>query len=266
MKEIISYGRFQCSELSPHKNRGMEITYVEKGLLEWMTEGVPEKVKPGSIYFTLPWQVHGSVNPQEPDNTIWHVLFHLENDYPPVAARNLPRADAIVLLGGAIRGEVSPETLADMSGVGDRLVFAVAVFKAGKAPVVLVTGGAREGEVPEASLIRNILMTMGVPQEKIVLETRNRVTRDNRRFTQETLAGMGVESALLVTSAFHMHRAILVFEPLDLTVYPAPSDYQVLMSDGGPILGDFLPSVKALQRTTWAFHEQVGYWYYKLVA
>lgn len=82
MKEIISYGRFKCSELSPHKNRGMEITYVEKGLLEWMTEGVPEKVRSDSIYFTLPWQVHGSVNPQEPDNTIWHVLFHLENDYP----------------------------------------------------------------------------------------------------------------------------------------------------------------------------------------
>ena len=82
MKEIISYGRFQCDELSPHKNRGMEITYIEKGILEWMVEGVPEKVDPGSIYFTLPWQVHGSVHPTEPDNTIWHVLFHLEKDYP----------------------------------------------------------------------------------------------------------------------------------------------------------------------------------------
>ena len=93
MKEIISYGRFQCSELSPHKNRGMEITYIEKGMLEWMTEGVPEKVKSGSIYFTLPWQVHGSVNPQEPDNTIWHVLFHLEHDYPEPQSRfSFPRS------------------------------------------------------------------------------------------------------------------------------------------------------------------------------
>lgn len=82
MKEIISYGRFQCEELTPHKNRGMEITYIEKGALEWMVEGVAEKVPSGSIYFTLPWQVHGSVNPREPDNTIWHALFHLEEDYP----------------------------------------------------------------------------------------------------------------------------------------------------------------------------------------
>ena len=190
----------------------------------------------------------------------------LEKAYPPVSAQSLPAADAIVLLGGAIRGEVSSETLADMSGVGDRLIFAVAAFKAGKAPVVVVTGGAPEGEVAEAALIKDILVTMGVPEESIVLEARNRVTLDNRRFTSETLAELGVESILLVTSAFHMPRAMLVFEPLDVTVYSAPTDYQLLLAAGGFSSGDFLPSVKALQRTTWAFHEWVGYWYYKYVA
>ena len=55
MNEIISFGRFQCKELTPHKNRGMEITYIEKGMLEWEVEGVAEKVPQGSIFFTLPW-------------------------------------------------------------------------------------------------------------------------------------------------------------------------------------------------------------------
>ncbi|HNX52514.1 MAG TPA: AraC family transcriptional regulator [Pontiellaceae bacterium] len=82
MNEIISYGRFRCKELAPHKNRGMEITYIEKGVLEWMVEGVPEKIEPGSVFFTLPWQVHGSLHPSEPDNVVWHVLFHLDEDYP----------------------------------------------------------------------------------------------------------------------------------------------------------------------------------------
>lgn len=82
MKEIISYGHFRCTDLAPHRNRGMEITYVEKGLLEWMVEGVREQVGPGSVFFTLPWQVHGSLNPKEPDNRVWHILFHLEEDYP----------------------------------------------------------------------------------------------------------------------------------------------------------------------------------------
>ena len=82
MNEFISYGRFQCTELAPHKNRGLEITYVEKGMLEWMVEGVPEKVAAGTVFFTLPWQVHGSPHPWEPENILWHVLFHLEEDYP----------------------------------------------------------------------------------------------------------------------------------------------------------------------------------------
>jgi AraC family L-rhamnose operon regulatory protein RhaS len=79
-------------ELSPHKNRGMEITFIEKGLMEWMTEGVVEKVKPGSIYFTLPWQVHGSIHPREPENTVWHVLFQLNATYakPQPSFRFLP--------------------------------------------------------------------------------------------------------------------------------------------------------------------------------
>jgi AraC family L-rhamnose operon regulatory protein RhaS len=81
MKEIISYGQFPIKELRPHKNKGMEITFVEKGLLEWMVEGRTENVEPGSVFFTLPWQVHGSMLPKEPDNLVWHVLFHLELDY-----------------------------------------------------------------------------------------------------------------------------------------------------------------------------------------
>lgn len=81
MKDIISYGRFPIKELAPHKNKGMEITYIEKGLLEWMVEGEIEKVEPGSVFFTLPWQIHGSLLPKEPDNLVWHVLFHLELDY-----------------------------------------------------------------------------------------------------------------------------------------------------------------------------------------
>ena len=190
-----------------------------------------------------------------------YLMTQLERGYPPVAAENLPEADVIVLLGGAIRGEVSADTLADMSGVGDRLIFAVAVYKAGKAPVILVTGGAQEGFVPEARLMRDILVTLGVPQGAIVMEARNRVTLDNTRFTKHTLAAMGAKSVLLVTSAFHMRRSLLVFDALDIDVFPAPTDFQVLKGEFS--LWHFLPDVKALQRTTWAMHEFAGYLYYR---
>jgi uncharacterized SAM-binding protein YcdF (DUF218 family) len=194
------------------------------------------------------------------------LMGRLEAEYPPMAAQGLPEADVIVLLGGAIRGRASPETLADMSDLGDRVLFAAAAFRAGKAPVVLVTGGGAQGQVPEASFISDILVTMGVPRDKIRLETRNRVTRDNSRFTSETLAAMGAKSILLVTSAFHMRRAMLVFEPLDIIVWPAATDYQVLMTTGSATVSDFIPSIKALQRTHWAMHELIGYCYYRLLS
>jgi len=188
----------------------------------------------------------------------------LERDYPPVAASNLPRADAIVLLGGAVRGRVSGDTLADLSGVGDRILYAAAAFRAGKAPQIVVTGGAPPGEIPEALLTREILIALGVPAQCIIMEPRNRVTQDNERYTAPRLEIMGVESILLVTSAFHMTRALLVFESMNLQVYPAATDYQVLEGGDLAVPSNFLPSVKALQRTTWAFHEWVGYWYYRL--
>ena len=53
MKEIISYGQFPIRELRPHKNKGMEITFIEKGIMEWMVEGRTEKINPGSVFFRL---------------------------------------------------------------------------------------------------------------------------------------------------------------------------------------------------------------------
>jgi uncharacterized SAM-binding protein YcdF (DUF218 family) len=147
-----------------------------------------------------------------------------------------------------------------MSGVGDRLIFAVAAYKAGRAPTIVVTGGAKKGFVPEAKLMRDILVTLGVPQQAIVMEARNRVTFDNTRFTRHTLAAMEAKTVLLVTSAFHMRRSLLVFDALDIEVYPAPTDFQVLKGEFS--FWHFLPDVKALQRTSWAMHEFAGYLYY----
>jgi len=194
------------------------------------------------------------------------LMARLERDYPPLAAENLPEADVIVLLGGAIRGKVSDDTLADMSGVGDRLIHAVAAYKAGKAPLILVTGGAPDGYDSEAAQIREILVVMGVPFEKIVLEIRNRVTADSRRYLPETLRAIGADSVVLVTSAFHMRRAMWVFDTLDVQVYPAPTDHQVLVPGEFMSVLDFVPNVGALQRTTWAIHEAIGLLYYRMTA
>lgn len=84
MREIISHGHIENKLMYPHRNRGMEIVLVEKGHLEWAVDRVPEVLNPGTVFFTLPWQIHGSLMLREPPNRIFYALFALpgRNDSP----------------------------------------------------------------------------------------------------------------------------------------------------------------------------------------
>lgn len=53
-------------ELGTHRNGGLEIVVVRRGRLRWHVDGQPEDVPPGSAFFTLPWQAHGGVEPDQP--------------------------------------------------------------------------------------------------------------------------------------------------------------------------------------------------------
>lgn len=63
------------ARLAAHRNPGLEIVYVKKGHLMWQTEGVAEPVPPGSVYFTLPGQEHGSAEEFEPGHEWIYVIL-----------------------------------------------------------------------------------------------------------------------------------------------------------------------------------------------
>lgn len=81
MKEILSYGHIEGRKMHPHRNMGMEIVLVDRGNLEWAVEEAPEHLQSGDVFFTLPWQTHGSTAIGEPQNKIYFVLFKLKSDY-----------------------------------------------------------------------------------------------------------------------------------------------------------------------------------------
>ena len=66
----------------------------------------------------------------------------LEGQYPPVAVEETPTADVIVVLGGAVAGAAPPRITVDLSAAADRVLHAARLYRAGKAPVVLISGGA----------------------------------------------------------------------------------------------------------------------------
>jgi AraC-like DNA-binding protein len=81
MKDVLSYGHIENRKMHPHRNRGMEIVLVDRGHLAWAVDEKPEQLQSGDVFFTLPWQTHGSTTIREPKNKIYYVLFKLKKDY-----------------------------------------------------------------------------------------------------------------------------------------------------------------------------------------
>jgi AraC family L-rhamnose operon regulatory protein RhaS len=70
----------------------MEIVLVEQRHLEWAVDNRPEVLTPGTVFFTLPWQVHGSLFLREPKNRIYYILFELAEPYTtPVPSIRFPQ-------------------------------------------------------------------------------------------------------------------------------------------------------------------------------
>lgn len=185
----------------------------------------------------------------------------LEEDYPPRAMSAIPAVDAIVLLGGGTRGDTHMGVLADLNEHGDRLIHATGLYKAGKAPVILASGGAPRGGRPEAEQMRDILRVMGVPRSAIVLEPFSRNTHENAVYSAQLLRQRELRRVLLVTSAFHMRRAMGVFRAQGVEAIPAPTDFKRVVAEG--VVPSWLPGVGNLSRSTQALHEMFGYQVYR---
>lgn len=185
---------------------------------------------------------------------------HLESAYPAVAAENLPAADAIVVLGGALAPPRHGQLMPDLGGGSDRVWAAARLYRAGKAPLLLLSGSSDpdESATSEAFAMRLLLLDLGVPADAMVLEEKSRNTAENARFAAGILRARGMSSVLLVTSAMHMERARAQFEATGLRVLPAPTDHEA----GGRLnhrrLDAWLPDAGALAGSAGALKEIMG--------
>jgi uncharacterized SAM-binding protein YcdF (DUF218 family) len=184
----------------------------------------------------------------------------LEQRYLPVPVGDSPAADAIVVLGGSIGAPTYPRREPDLSGAADRVLHAARLYRAGKAPWIVASGGNvpwRRREVPEAKLVAGLLEEWGVPRSAMLLEERSANTRQNAVNTRRLLVEHGLHRVLLVTSAIHMPRALATFRSAQVDALPAPTDYTVV-SESSRTLLDFLPDSGALAETTRAIKEYLG--------
>jgi uncharacterized SAM-binding protein YcdF (DUF218 family) len=188
------------------------------------------------------------------------LLAPLENAYPPLSSAQGARA--VVVLGGGYN-DLSPEygrgVLTPISE--KRAVYGLELADRYGLPLVFSGGkGLDSGTAgSEAEAAGDLWRRLGVSADRISLETESVDTKANARGVV-SLAGKG--PFLLVTSAFHMPRAMLAFEKTGASVIAAPTDYRVKRRAAGWV--DLLPDTYQLDLSRTALHEYVGLLYYRL--
>jgi len=191
------------------------------------------------------------------------LLLPLEGRHPAFSPEELPKADAIVLLGGATDGESKFGRGADMNNAADRLFSAAELYFTGKAPVIVLSGGSEPPERPEAELMADKLTALQIPRSALILESKSRTTYDNAVNTAKLAKQAGYQHILLVTSGSHMRRSLALFEQQGLQVTAAATDHQIPKFRDSLVPG-WLPTYYRLARSSRAIHEWVGYWVYDL--
>mgnify|MGYP000585395438 FL=1 len=103
----------------------------------------------------------------------------IEAQHPLLAMDAVPRAQAIVVLGGGVLPARHKGQPPDLQEAADRLTHGVRLFRAGKAPLLVLSGGSNRAvsATSEAEAMRQLLLEWGVPAQAMVLEERSRNTR-----------------------------------------------------------------------------------------
>ncbi len=181
----------------------------------------------------------------------------LEHANPPHAATSYPRADAIVVLGG---GEVPSfgngwdDDLAEVQST--RTGFGLELYRAGRAPLMFLTGGE-----DEATQMARRLRQQGVPASALLTEKRSMTTYQNALYSAPLLRQHHLQRLLLVTSAMHMPRAAATFRQQGFTVIPAPAADAAVQARKGSA---WWPQHGALRQSGRCLREYIGLWVYKL--
>ncbi len=166
--------------------------------------------------------------------------------------------DAVVVLGGYSEPGASRRqgALEFDEGV-DRLLAGWELVRDGHARFVLLSGGnvdARPGDVAESEWAGAKLRAWGVPADRIVVEPRSRNTRENAVESARIVRERGWGTLLLVTSAFHMPRALATFRAVGLDPDTLPVDWKADDARGLR----WLPGAGALRRSTETLRELAG--------
>lgn len=181
------------------------------------------------------------------------LLYSLEKDYKNISCNN----EVIVVLGGGVygSGEIGEDTF-------KRVIKAYQKFDGSNK--IVVSGGRLNEKLPyEADIIEKTLIDLGVGKNFIIKDTKSKDTVENAKFVKKIIDKNNLNPEItLITSAYHMKRAVLLFKKAGLVnICPEAADFK---SDGVYSIYDFIPQASNLHIVSKAVKEYIGLLFYSL--
>lgn len=179
--------------------------------------------------------------------------------FPPQHPDQVAQAEAIVVLGGGMMPADQHHLQPDLNQAADRIWYGAQLYHAGKAPLVVLSGGHNPAvhTQSEAGAMQQLTQDLGVPTEATLLEERSRNTQQNAEYTAQMLLQRGIQSILLVTSVSHMERSLQHFRQAGLNPIPAATDYKQDALSGWRA---WTPDAEYLYNNALILKEYVGQW------
>jgi uncharacterized SAM-binding protein YcdF (DUF218 family) len=159
-------------------------------------------------------------------------------------------------------GFASPDENANgyFNSSADRFIQAVKLYKLGEIQHLLISGGngkTDENNFQEAAWVKGELLTFGIPDSVIFIEDQSNNTKENAINSKLILDSLHLRPPyLLITSAFHMPRAALLFKKAGLPVDPFPCNYTA--GRGNATLSDLIPGLSVMMSWNVYLKEAVG--------
>ena len=168
--------------------------------------------------------------------------------------------DSILLLGGGSMADVQmPQGWVGqvLDVPAQRILGAYVLHRRTGWPIVTSGGDGYRGDGREAVVMRDILVSLGMTPDKIILEDRSLNTTENAIFSAAIMKQRGLSRPVLVTSAFHMARSVEEFKQAGVVAIPYPVGYYVPRGSYWNATS-WVPSASALRGTGIALKEYLG--------
>jgi uncharacterized SAM-binding protein YcdF (DUF218 family) len=193
------------------------------------------------------------------------LLKTLENKYPPLLTPPKDIKYIVVLGGGALNRDTQlPSTSRLSPSSTARLLEGIRLFNQLE-DAVLVTSGGNSRNIPiqqlTCSQMKELAVLMGIQKDKILPLCDSRDTYEEAKNIQQLL---GEQSFLLVTSAFHIPRAMFILNKIGLNPIPAPANFMG-QSKYNYSYSPFLPAAIYFTYSSSAIREHIGQIFYRFL-